>query len=76
MFFCPDGGRVTRSTRTLVANLKNRPENLVFLLSLVRRILCVLHFIAKLQQGIFYVVEACWWGFAIAACAYGRHGGG
>jgi hypothetical protein len=59
-----------------MANLENRPKNLMFLLSLVRRILGIFHLIAEFQQGIFYVVEACWWGFAIAgSCADGRHGG-
>jgi hypothetical protein len=48
----------------------------MFFLSLVRLILSIFHLIAELQQGIFYVVEACWWGFAIAgSCADGRHGG-
>lgn len=60
---------------TLVTNLKDWPENFMFLLALMRRILRILHFIAEFQQSIFDIIEPSWWGFAIASCrANGWHG--
>lgn len=64
------------SKRTLVTDLEYRPENFIFLLSFMRRILSILHLIAELQQGIFNVVEAGGWWFAIASGADWRHDGG
>lgn len=45
----------------------------MLLLSLMRSILRVLHLVAELEEGIFYIVEPCWWGFAVPGCADGRH---
>lgn len=59
-----------------MAYLKNRPQHLVLLLALVRRVLGVLHLVAEFQERVFYVVEARRWGFAVARGADGGHFGG
>ena len=58
---------------TLMTDLKNWPQNLVPLLALVRRVLCVLHLIAELEQSVFQIVEAIRRRFPIARRSYGRH---
>jgi hypothetical protein len=54
---------------TLVRNLKDGPQSLISLLSLVRRILGVFHLVGELEEGVFDVVEAVWWRFAVAGTA-------
>lgn len=54
---------------TLMTNLKYRPQHFVPLLPVVRRILGIFHLIAKLQKGVFDVVEACGGRFCVAGCA-------
>lgn len=69
---CLEGKRESVQ-HTLVADLEDGPQHLVFLLSLVRGILGILHLIAELEKSVFYVVEAGWRRFAIAGSANGRH---
>lgn len=45
----------------------------MFLLSIVRRVFGIFHFIAELQQGVLYIIEACRWWFTIARGSYRRH---
>jgi hypothetical protein len=58
-----------------MSDLKDRPEHLVPLLSFVRRIFGVFHLVCELEERVFDVVEAVWWGFAVSRAADGRHGG-
>jgi len=69
-------GNYLGTKRTLVTDLEYGPENFIFLLSFMRGILCILHLIAEFKQGIFDIVEARWWRFAIARGADWRHGVG
>ena len=48
----------------------------MLLLSIVRRILGIFHLIVELEERIFYIIEARWWGLAVARGADGRHVGG
>lgn len=52
--------------RTLVTDLKYRPEDFVFLLSFVGGVLGIFHLIAEFKQGIFKIVKARWRRLAIA----------
>lgn len=56
--------------------LKNRPQHLMLLLALVRRVLGVFHLVVEFQERVFYVVEARRGGFAGARGADGGHFGG
>ena len=56
-----------------MANLKYRPQHLVLLLALVRRVLGVLHLVRELEERVFDVVEAVRWGLAGARRADGGH---
>lgn len=56
-----------------MTDLKYRPQNLVSLLALVRRVLGVLHLVAEFEQRVFQVVEAVWRRFAITRRSYRRH---
>jgi hypothetical protein len=58
---------------TLMADLEDRPEDLVFLFAFMRRILGIFHFVAEFQERVFDVVKARWGWFAIAGCADWRH---
>lgn len=69
----PNRTRLKSGALTLMANLENGPEHLMFLLALMRCIFGVLHFIAEFQEGVFDVIEACWGWLAIARCADWRH---
>ena len=41
--------------------------------ALVWRVLGVFHLVVEFEKCIFYVVEARWWGFAVARGADWRH---
>lgn len=56
-----------------MADLEYRPENFIFLLSFMRCVFRILHFVAEFQQGIFNIVEAGGRRFAIAGSANWRH---
>lgn len=56
-----------------VRDLEDRPEGLVLLFALVRRVLCVAHLVAVFEKCVFDVFKAWWWGFARVARAYRRH---
>jgi hypothetical protein len=58
---------------TLMADLKDRPENLMPLFPLVGGVLCVFDLVAELQQRILDVLEAGWRGFAGAGGSDRRH---
>jgi hypothetical protein len=64
----------TKGIRTLMGDLKDRPQHLVLLLALVRGVLGVLHLVGELEQRVFDIVEALWGRLAVAGCAEGRHG--
>ena len=64
---------VSPALPTLMVNLKDRPQHFMLFLSIVRRIFGILHLIAELEQGIFYVFEAVRWRFASARGANRGH---
>jgi hypothetical protein len=64
----------TKGIHTLMGDLEDRPQHLVLLLALVRRILGVFHLVGELEQGVFNVVEALWRRLTVAGCAERRHG--
>ena len=47
----------------------------MLLLPVMWRIFGILHFVAKFQQCIFYIVEPLRWWFAVAGGTDRRHGG-
>ena len=49
-----------------MTDLEDGPEHLISLLALMRGILRIFHFVAKLEQGILDVVKAIGWRFAVA----------
>lgn len=67
-------GRIWKKL-TLMSDLKNRPQDLMPLLALVRRVLGVFHLVTKFQQGVFEVLEPVGRGFAGARGADWRHFG-
>jgi predicted SpoU family rRNA methylase len=56
-----------------MTNLEYGPQYFMSLLSVVRRILGIFHFVAKLQESVFDVVEACGGRFCVTGCADWRH---
>ncbi len=58
---------------TLVGDLEYRPQDLMPLLTLMRSVLCILHLVAELEQGIFDIIKAIWRWLATACRAYWRH---
>ena len=62
-----------KGIHTLMGDLEDRPQHLVLLLALVRRVLGVLHLVGELKQRVFDVVEALWRRLAVAGCAERRH---
>lgn len=62
-----------KGIRTLVRDLKDRPQHLVLLLALVRGVLGVFHFVAELEQRVFDVVETLGRRLAVFRSAEGRH---
>ena len=58
-----------------MTDLEYRPEDLVFLLSFMRCVFRILHFVAEFQQCVFEIVETSGRRFAIAGSANRRHGG-
>lgn len=65
--------RSQKNKLTLMRDLKNRPQHLMPLFTLVRCVLGVLHLVAELQQSIFKIVEAVGWRFAVARGANRWH---
>ena len=59
-----------------MCDLKNGPEDFVALFTLVRTVFGVFHLVAERDEGVFDVVEAVGWGFAVAGGADGWHRGG
>lgn len=59
--------------RTLVGDLKHRPQHLMLLSALMRRVLCILHLVGEFQERVFNVVKSLRWGFAVFGAADGRH---
>lgn len=59
--------------RTMMGDLKDGPENFMTLFAFVCGVLGVFHLVAEFQEGVFDVVEAVRWGFAVARGAYWRH---
>lgn len=49
-----------------MSDLEYRPQNFMPLLALMRSILCILHLVTELEQGVFYVVKAVWRRLAVA----------
>ncbi len=49
-----------------MSDLKDRPQDLVPLLALVRRVLGVFHLVAEFQQRVLNVLEPLGWRLAVA----------
>ena len=56
-----------------MTDLKYRPQNLMSFLSFVGSVLGVLHLITEFEEGVFNIVKAIRWGFAITRRTYRWH---
>lgn len=56
-----------------MADLKDWPKDFVPLFSLMRSILGIFQFVAKLKKRVLDVLEAIWWWLAITSGSNGRH---
>lgn len=65
--------QVVDVARARVRDLEDRPQRLMLLLAFVRRVLCVPHLVAVLEECVFDVVEAGGRRFARVARADGWH---